>query len=77
MIYRLEDMAPGVDDARVVALHRQINDVVAEDDDLLEIITDKAAITIPSPAYGRLTAWHIAPEDMLTPHTPIVTLVDA
>ena len=33
-----------------------VGETVAEDQDLVEVLTDKAALTLPSPATGRLVS---------------------
>ena len=43
------------DEATVAFWYFEVGDDVAEGDDLLEMVTDKATFQVPSPAGGRLS----------------------
>lgn len=47
--FRLPDIGEGVVEGEIVAWRFQEGDFVEEDDPLLEVMTDKATVTIPSP----------------------------
>src|SRR4051812_42992292 len=56
----------------------QEGDAVAEDQGLVEVMTDKATVTVPSPRKGRVLKRHGAEGDVAKVHAPLVTLeVDA
>ena len=48
----LPDLGEGITEAQVVRLLVQEGDTVEEDQGLLEVETDKAAVEIPSPFAG-------------------------
>jgi pyruvate/2-oxoglutarate dehydrogenase complex dihydrolipoamide acyltransferase (E2) component len=47
-------MAEGVDKANISYWHRKVGEDVREGEDLVELVTDKAAFNIPSPVTGKL-----------------------
>jgi 2-oxoglutarate dehydrogenase E2 component (dihydrolipoamide succinyltransferase) len=51
---RLPDLGE-VEEVRVVQWLREIGSTVAEDEDLLEVETEKTTFVVPAPAGGRLT----------------------
>lgn len=52
--FRLPDIGEGVVEGEIVAWRFREGDVVEEDDPLLEVMTDKATVTIPSPRSGTI-----------------------
>ncbi len=50
--FRLPDLGEGIHEGEVLKWHVQPGDVVVEDAPLVDIETDKAAVTIPSPKGG-------------------------
>ena len=48
------EVCKGVDSVDVVAVLVEVGQTVAKDDPLIEVETDKAAVTIPSPRGGRV-----------------------
>jgi pyruvate/2-oxoglutarate dehydrogenase complex dihydrolipoamide acyltransferase (E2) component len=50
----LPELAEGVDKAVVSFWHKDIGDMVSKDDDLVEMLTDKATFNVPSPFSGKL-----------------------
>ncbi len=48
----LADFTADIDQAVVAAWHVCAGDVIREDDDLLDIVTDKATIVLPAPCAG-------------------------
>ncbi len=57
---RLPDLGE-IDEARVVQWLRDVDAVVATDEDLLEVETEKTTFVVPSPIAGRLIEI-VAPE---------------
>jgi 2-oxoglutarate dehydrogenase E2 component (dihydrolipoamide succinyltransferase) len=51
---KLPHLAEGVDKANVSYWHKQIGDAVKEGEDIVELVTDKAAFNMPSPASGTV-----------------------
>lgn len=72
--YRLVDLAPDLEACEVAAWHAAPGAPVAEGDDLLDIVTDKANITIPAPARGRVVSQHAAVGAVIHAADAVVTL---
>jgi len=51
---KLPSLAEGVNKATVTYCHKSAGDSVAEGEDLIELVTDKATFNMPSPASGIL-----------------------
>lgn len=64
-MFKLPDIGEGVVEGEVVQWHVSVGDIVAEDDDLVDVMTDKATVTIPSPHDGEITALHGGVGDMV------------
>ena len=52
--FRLPDIGEGVVEGEIVIWHVKEGDVVKEDDPILDVMTDKATVTIPSPTDGKI-----------------------
>ena len=52
--FRLPDVGEGTAEAEIVAWHVKVGDVVHEDDNLVDVMTDKATVEIGSPHAGRV-----------------------
>ncbi len=55
----LPDLGEGIHEAQIVQLLVKEGDVVREDQPLMEVETDKAAVEIPSPQAGKITGIHV------------------
>jgi 2-oxoisovalerate dehydrogenase E2 component (dihydrolipoyl transacylase) len=55
-IIRLPDVGEGVAEAELVEWHVAVGQIVAEDQPLAEVTTDKATVEIPSPVAGTVVA---------------------
>lgn len=55
-IFNLPDIGEGIAEAEIVKWHIRIGDVVAEDDQLADVMTDKATVEMEAPVSGRITA---------------------
>ncbi|MEX0938924.1 MAG: dihydrolipoamide acetyltransferase family protein [Pirellulales bacterium] len=53
-MFKLPDLGEGVVEAEIVAWHVKEGDVVREDQPLVDLMTDKATVTIPSIVSGRV-----------------------
>lgn len=71
--YTLAELAPDLDAAEVTEWHVTESARVATGDDLLDVTTDKATITIPAPADGRVLTRHVVPGATVRPSDVIVT----
>ena len=56
--FRLPDIGEGVTEGEIVAWHTSAGEAIAEDDTMVEVMTDKATVTIPSPVTGTVLATH-------------------
>ncbi|UCG14305.1 MAG: 2-oxo acid dehydrogenase subunit E2 [Deltaproteobacteria bacterium] len=52
--FKLPDLGEGIHEGELVKWYVQEGDIVQEDDPLVDVETDKAAVTIPSPVSGRV-----------------------
>ena len=52
--FRLPDIGEGVVEGEVVQWHIEVGATVEEDDALIDVMTDKATVTIPSPVTGKI-----------------------
>jgi 2-oxoisovalerate dehydrogenase E2 component (dihydrolipoyl transacylase) len=55
-VFKLPDLGEGTVEAEIVAWRVKPGDVVAEDDVIVEVMTDKAAVEVPSPVSGRVVS---------------------
>lgn len=53
-LFKLPDVGEGVTEAEVVVWHVKPNDVIAEDDMLADVMTDKATVEMTSPVSGTV-----------------------
>jgi pyruvate dehydrogenase E2 component (dihydrolipoamide acetyltransferase) len=52
--FRLPDLGEGIHEGEIIKWHVQVGDLVQADDPLVDVETDKAAVTIPSPVGGKV-----------------------
>ena len=62
-VFKLPDVGEGIAEAEVVSWHVAVGSTVAEDDPLVDVMTDKATVEIPSPRAGRVLAITGGPGD--------------
>jgi pyruvate dehydrogenase E2 component (dihydrolipoamide acetyltransferase)/2-oxoisovalerate dehydrogenase E2 component (dihydrolipoyl transacylase) len=65
MEFRLPELGEGVYEAELVAWHVKDGDSVKRGQNLMEVLTDKATMEVPSPFAGTITALNAAPGDQL------------
>jgi pyruvate dehydrogenase E2 component (dihydrolipoamide acetyltransferase) len=70
----LPDIGEGVVEAEVLKWFVKPGDAVAEDQPLVEVMTDKATVTIPSPKRGRVLRLLWKEGDLARVHEPLVEL---
>jgi len=54
--FKLPDIGEGVVEGEVVTWHVSVGDSVSEDDPVVDVMTDKATVTIPSPTDGTVVS---------------------
>ena len=52
--FRLPDIGEGIAEAEIVAWHVQIGDTIAEDQQIADMMTDKATVEMESPVAGKV-----------------------
>ena len=55
-VFKLPDIGEGVVEGEVVQWHVSVGDSVSEDDPIVDVMTDKATVTIPSPVSGIISS---------------------
>ena len=63
--FKLPDIGEGVVEGEVVTWHVSVGDVVSEDDPIVDVMTDKATVTIPSPTDGTVVSLNGEVGDMV------------
>lgn len=64
-VFRMPDLGEGTVEAEVVEWKVQVGDQVTEDQIIVEVMTDKAAVEVPSPVTGRVVAVSGQPGEMV------------
>lgn len=72
--FKLPDLGEGVTEAEVDKWLVKEGDTIAEDDPLVELITDKATAEVPSPFAGVVTKIHVQPGEIVPVGTILVTI---
>lgn len=62
--FKLPDIGEGVTEGEIVEWHVSQGDIVAEDDPMVEVMTDKATVTIGAPAAGTIADVRFQPGDV-------------
>jgi|CXWL01.1.fsa_nt_gi pyruvate dehydrogenase E2 component (dihydrolipoamide acetyltransferase) len=72
--FKLPDIGEGVVEGEIVKWLVKEGDLLKEDQPMVEVMTDKATVTIPSPKRGRVLKTHGKEGDIALVHQPLVTL---
>jgi 2-oxoisovalerate dehydrogenase E2 component (dihydrolipoyl transacylase) len=64
-VFKLPDLGEGTVQAEIVAWHVKPGDTVAEEDVIVEVMTDKASVEVPAPVSGRVLSTTGVPGDMV------------
>ena len=72
--FQLPDIGEGVVEGEIVKWLVKPGDVVKEDQPLLEVMTDKATVTIPSPKAGKVLKTHGKEGELAKVHLPLVDM---
>src|SRR5215470_8063142 len=64
-VFKLPDLGEGTVEAEIVGWRVKAGDVVSEDDVIVEVMTDKAAVEVPAPVGGKVISTTGAPGDMV------------
>lgn len=71
-VFKLPDLGEGTVEAEIVAWRVKPGDQVSEDDVIVEVMTDKAAVEVPAPVAGRVVSVSGAPGDMVAVGAPLI-----
>jgi 2-oxoisovalerate dehydrogenase E2 component (dihydrolipoyl transacylase) len=71
-IFKMPDLGEGTVDAEIVAWHTKPGDTVSEDQLIVEVMTDKAAVEVPAPVSGRVLSVTGAPGDKVAVGSPLI-----
>ncbi|MFO1468966.1 MAG: dihydrolipoamide acetyltransferase family protein [Steroidobacteraceae bacterium] len=71
-VFKMPDLGEGTVEAEIVAWHTKVGDVVKEDQVIVEVMTDKAAVEVPSPVSGRILSLHGEPGDKVAVGAPLI-----
>ena len=71
-VFKLPDVGEGTAEAELVAWHVRVGDVVAEDQVIADIMTDKATVELTSPVAGKVLAAHGEVGQQLAVGSPLV-----
>ncbi len=74
--FTLPDLGEGVSEGQVLRLLVAEGDRVEEDQLLMEVETDKAAVEIPSPHTGTIARWHVSERQTVNVGDVLVTFGD-
>jgi len=70
--FKMPDLGEGTVDAEIVAWHTKPGDTVSEDQLIVEVMTDKAAVEVPAPVSGRVLSITGAPGDKVAVGSPLI-----
>jgi 2-oxoisovalerate dehydrogenase E2 component (dihydrolipoyl transacylase) len=71
-VFKMPDLGEGTVDAEIVAWHTKPGDTVAEDQLIVEVMTDKAAVEVPAPVSGRVLSISGTPGDKVAVGSPLI-----
>ena len=54
--FKLPDLGEGIHEGEILKWHIATGQTIQEDDSLVDVETDKAAVTIPSPRSGQIVS---------------------
>ena len=63
--FKLPDIGEGVVEGEIVTWHVEVGSPVSEDDAIVDVMTDKSTVTIPSPYSGTIVALNGEVGDMV------------
>ena len=73
-VFKLPDVGEGTAEAEIVAWHVSVGDHVHEDQNLVDVMTDKATVEMTSPVSGVVVSLAGSPGDMAAVGAPLVEL---
>lgn len=74
--FKLPDLGEGIHEGEIIEWHVKEGDTIEEDAPLLDVETDKATVTIPSPRAGKVVTTNGEPGDMIEVGSVLVVIDD-
>jgi 2-oxoisovalerate dehydrogenase E2 component (dihydrolipoyl transacylase) len=71
-VFKMPDLGEGTVEAEIVAWHTKPGDAVTEDQLIVEVMTDKAAVEVPAPVSGRVLSITGSPGDKIAVGSPLI-----
>src|ERR1700730_16464389 len=71
-VFKMPDLGEGTVEAEIVAWHTKPGDAVQEDQVIVEVMTDKAAVEVPAPVSGRVVSISGEPGDKVAVGSPLI-----
>ncbi len=71
-VFKMPDLGEGTVEAEIVAWHTAPGAAVTEDQIIVEVMTDKAAVEVPAPVSGRVVSISGAPGDKIAVGSPLI-----
>ena len=72
-VFKLPDIGEGVVEGEIVSWHVKVGDTIVEDAPIVDVMTDKATVTIPSPTSGVVKELSGEVGDMIAVGTALIT----
>ncbi|HUJ04006.1 MAG TPA: biotin/lipoyl-containing protein, partial [Rhizomicrobium sp.] len=73
-VFKLPDVGEGTAEAEIVAWHVKVGDEIHEDQNLVDVMTDKATVEMTSPVSGKVISLHGEPGEMAAVGAALVEL---
>jgi 2-oxoisovalerate dehydrogenase E2 component (dihydrolipoyl transacylase) len=73
-VFKLPDIGEGITESEIAAWRVAVGDMVQEDQPLVDVLTEKAAVELPSPVSGKVVALHGEAGDKVAVGGQLVTL---
>ncbi|MBD3288197.1 hypothetical protein GF337_05280 [candidate division KSB1 bacterium] len=74
--FRLPDVGEGIHEAEIVSYEVQVGDAIKSDEVIIKVETDKAVVTLPAPADGKVLEIPHEPGDVVAVGDPLI-IIDA
>lgn len=73
-VVKLPDVGEGIAEAEIVEWHVHVGDTIAEDQVMVEVMTDKATVELPSPVAGTVLSVGAAVGDIIPVGSPLIRI---
>ncbi|MBR9812941.1 2-oxo acid dehydrogenase subunit E2 [bacterium] len=73
-VFKLPDIGEGIAEAEIAEWRVAVGDMVEEDQPIVDMLTDKAAVEVPAPTDGKIVKLHGEPGDMVPVSSALITM---